>query len=88
MDGTTFVYEGRSGLWTYTICLLKSGEGNFSAVGDITLHGEQRCKLVLCRQRTSTEAGVDILKRRCVAWIEKVEKADTEAETEPADSVP
>lgn len=83
MDGSTFIHEGHAGLWKYTISVLKSGEGDCSAAGDIALHGEQRCKLVLCQPCTSIEAGIDMLKCRCIDWIEK---ADTE--TEPADSVP
>lgn len=73
MNGETFVHEGRSGLWTYTIYLQKSGEENFSATGDIVLHGQHRCKLVLCHPQISFNAGIDILKRQCIDWIEQAE---------------
>lgn len=74
MDEQTFIHESRSGPWVCSISLLKSAEGIFSAVADIALRGQQRCKLVLCRSDISTETGISILKHQCIAWIEQTER--------------
>lgn len=79
MDGDTFIYEGRSGPWICTIYLQTSADGNFSAVADIVFRGQHRCKLVMCQPRIASEADIDILRRRCVDWIDKAE-----LEAEPA----
>lgn len=75
MNEQTFIHETRSGPWTCTIYLLKSNEGDFSAVGDIAFRGRHRCKLVLCRPDISTKAGIAILKQQCISWIEQTEQA-------------
>lgn len=80
MNGETFTYKGRSGLWTCTVYRQKSDEDNFSATGEIVLSGRHRCKLVLCRPDISIETGIDILKRQCIAWIEQ---AESESDTDP-----
>lgn len=74
MDEQSFTYEGQSGPWLCTIYLRKSAESTFSAVGDIAFQGKQRCKLVTCRTDLSIEAGVDLLKQRCIGWIEQTER--------------
>ena len=74
MDGSTFVYDGRSGPWACTIYLLTQEEGNFAAVGDVALDGRHRCKLVLCQPRVPVETGLDLLKRRRVGWSARVQR--------------
>ena len=79
MDGSTFVYDGRSGPWACRIYLLTQAAGNFAAVGDVALDGRHRCKLVLCQPRVPVETGLDLLKRRCVDWIEQVERHEQDS---------
>ncbi|MDR6524382.1 hypothetical protein J2789_007093 [Variovorax paradoxus] len=74
---STFVHEGRSGPWRCTITLIRNNEGIFSAVGDVVFQGRQRCKLVLCRPDVTTEAGVAILKSKCIDWIDEAERTPT-----------
>jgi len=50
-------------------------DDTFSATADVALRGRHCCKLVLCRTGITTEEGFDILKRRCIAWIEQAECA-------------
>lgn len=45
MDGEPFVYDGKSGRWTFSIELVKADEGFFSAAARIIFLGELRCKL-------------------------------------------
>ena len=70
----TFIHEGRTGPWVCTISLLKSDEGNFSGAGEVVFQGRLRCKLVLCRPGLTNEEGFEILKRKCIAWIEEAER--------------
>lgn len=77
MDGQPFVYDGKSGRWTYFIDMVKAEEGFFSASARITLLGDLRCKLALNVPHADRVAGVETLKRRCIDWIEGVEANGT-----------
>lgn len=74
MDGEIFAYDGKSGRWTYTIYLVKSEDGAFGGSAEITLHALQRCKLAVNLPNTTQAAGVAILKKKCIAWIDEFEK--------------
>lgn len=75
MDGDAFAHDGKSGQWIYSVYRVQAEDGTFNAAADIYLRGEHRCKLVLSMPTAEKVAGLDLLKRRCVAWIEDAEKA-------------
>ena len=77
MDGEPFVYDGKSGRWTFSIELVKADEGFFSAAARIIFLGELRCKLAINVPHADRVAGIDKLKRRCVDWIEGAEADGT-----------
>jgi len=66
MDGETSTHDGRSGQWIYTIYIIEAGDDAFSAVADVELHRQQRCKLVVSLPRTARAAGLETLKRKCI----------------------
>ena len=65
MGGEVFSYEGQTGRWAFTIYRIPIDGDGFCAVADITLCGEQRCKLLLRRPQASGEDDIELLKRRC-----------------------
>jgi len=73
MDGATFVYEGRTGPWVYTISHGRAADGCFSASADISSHGQRRCRLVYCVPNVAEADAHDRLKQKCIEWIEKAE---------------
>lgn len=79
MDGATFVYEGRSGPWVYTLSRVAAPEAGFSASADIARDGQKQCKLVLCLPNTSEADGFEQLRRKCIAWIDQAEMSEVPA---------
>jgi hypothetical protein len=74
MAESLFVYDGQTGQWTYTIDRVQVLDGDFSASADIMLAGRHQCRLALCLPKTAAGHGIDILRARCVAWIEQAER--------------
>ncbi|GER15024.1 hypothetical protein VCH24_00140 [Variovorax boronicumulans] len=79
MDGEAFLYSGRSGLWVCTVFRTRV-DGAFYATADISLGGEQQCKLALNLPDSTDSASVESLKKRCLAWIQQAESATSKAE--------
>lgn len=77
MDGDAFAYDGESGQWSYWIYQVQVDGDAFSAAAEIYLCGKHRCKLVLSMPVTEREAGVELLKRRCLAWIAGADESVT-----------
>jgi len=82
MDGQPFAYDGKSGRWIFYIYLAHY-DGLFSGAADITFDGEQRCKLVLSMPDADGADGVEILKGKCIAWIEQVDHGESGASPRP-----
>ena len=82
MEGQPFTYDGKSGRWIFYIYQVRS-DGVLSAAADITLDGEQRCKLVLSMPDTASADGVEVLKGKCIAWIDKVDHGQSSARVRP-----
>lgn len=73
MDGIEHVHHGQTGAWIFHILRMKAPEGGYSAVADSRRNGMQECKLVLTAPHLTQAEGDEVLKRKCVAWIEKAE---------------
>lgn len=85
MDGDAYVHPGKTGSWTFLITRTKAPEGGYFASAEISLDGQQQCKLVLSVPELSRAAGDEMLKRKCIEWIEQTEL--TRRSNEPRDSV-
>lgn len=77
VNGATFVHEGQSGPWVYTLTRVHAADGSFSASADISCNGQLRCKLVYCVPNIAEADAYDQLKQKCVEWIEKAESKET-----------
>lgn len=83
-DGATFVHEGRSCPWVYTVTRVNGPDGSFSAAADISKDAQRGCKLVLCLPNGSKVDGFDRLRQKCLGWIEQPESmADVGSDGSP-----
>ncbi|WP_432727515.1 hypothetical protein [Variovorax sp. W6] len=73
MDGDLYVHPGKTGPWTFMIFRTKAPEGGYSASAEISFDGRQQCKLVLSVPELSRTAGDEMIKRKCIDWIEQAE---------------
>jgi hypothetical protein len=71
VDGHTFIHDGRSGAWTCAIYLLKTEDSHFVALGRHFLPQSSPMQACGVPTHISAKVGIDILKRRCIAWIEQ-----------------
>jgi len=67
------IRAGKTGDWSFTISQSKLTEGGYSGTADVSFEGRHRCKLVLSGPDLSLDRGEEMLKRKCINWIERRE---------------
>ena len=67
------MHAGKTGDWSFTISRSSVSEGGYSGSADISIEGRHCCKLVLSGPDLSLERGDEMLKRKCIDWIERRE---------------
>ena len=65
--------HGRAGQWIFTITDVRHADSTISASADISSLGVQRCRLVLSQRNSSRDALVELMRAKCVAWIDSAE---------------
>ncbi|WP_432727514.1 hypothetical protein [Variovorax sp. W6] len=75
MEGKAFVHDGEAGRWVCTITCRPVGAAGLDANAEISLDGEQRCRLTLIMPGAWTDANVEAFKQRCLDWIVAADKA-------------
>lgn len=71
--GAANIHAGKAGDWSFTISRSKALGGGYSGAADISFKGQFRCKLVLSGPEISEQIGDEMLKRKCIDWIERRE---------------
>jgi len=73
MDRAAYVPAGKTGDWAFSISHTAAPEGGYSGAADISFQGRHQCKLVLASPCLSRQVGDEMLKKKCVDWIEQRE---------------
>jgi len=67
------VPAGKTGDWAFSISHTAAPEGGYSGAADVSFQGKHQCKLVLSSPCLSRQEGDEVLRKRCVDWIEQRE---------------
>ncbi|RTD83256.1 hypothetical protein EJO68_34220 [Variovorax atrisoli] len=71
--GAANFHAGKTGDWSIIISRSRASEGGYSGTADISFNGRHRCKLLLSGPDLSEQIGDELLKQKCIDWIERQE---------------
>lgn len=74
MDEEVFCH-GAAGQWIFAISDIRQVDGTISVSADISHRGTQRCRLIFSQRGMSRDELVEVMRGKCLAWIEDAESS-------------